>query len=143
MALRISSAEIVSSAMVWSPLPCRRWFGSGAGAGSAGQPPAGGLEAVGDAAVDDLVTDLDDQAAEDVGVDGDLQSDGAPVEAPEDVGQALLLRRGQRDGGGHAGAGLTATAAGRLGQPLDRDLRAADPAAGEHVAQQQLRDRVD
>src|SRR5215203_3007617 len=97
MALRISSAEIVSSAMVWSPLPCRRCLvsrclvsesgGARRSVRSAGQPPAGGLETVGDAAVDDLVADLDDQAAEDVGIDGDLQSDGAPVEAAQDVGE--------------------------------------------------------
>src|SRR3954451_10449941 len=123
MALRISSAEIVSSAMVWSPLPCRRCLVSGGAGGGrgrpAGQPPAGGLEAVGDAAVDDLVADLDDEAAEDVGVDDDLQSDGAPVEATQDSGQPLLLRGCQRHGSGDPGDGLPATAAGRLGQTLD------------------------
>ena len=96
MALRISSAEIVSSAMASRPLllvvVC---VGSGgcAGVRSAGQPPAGGLESVGDAAVDDLVVDADDQTAEHRGVDLDLQAHGPPVEALERGDQAMLLGR--------------------------------------------------
>ena len=38
-------------------------------ADSAGQPPAGVVEAAGDGAVDDVVTDLDPHATDDVGVD--------------------------------------------------------------------------
>src|SRR4051794_19185322 len=111
MALRISSAEIVSSAMA-RPLPCCVESKSrGDGAWSAREPAAGGLESVGDAAVDDLVADPDDQAAEDVGVDGDLQPDRPAVEAAEDVGQAALLRGGQRDRRRHVGDVL-ATPAG-------------------------------
>src|SRR5918997_5665411 len=101
MALRISSAEIVSSAMAWCPLPCWVVSGWGPGVRSADQPPAGGLEAVRDAAVDDFVTDADDQAAEDVGVDAHLQPDRPAVEPAEQLGQPALLRRGERDGAGH------------------------------------------
>src|SRR3954468_5478667 len=100
MALRISSAEIVSSAMALASSSAGslvRWVGrvaalavlsagqppagglqSVGGAAAlavlqAGQPPAGGLESVGDAAVDALVIDADDQTAEHRRVDLDLQ----------------------------------------------------------------------
>src|SRR5215218_788152 len=99
MALRISSAEIVSSAMALAS--------SSAGSGvvlasggvrrrSAGQPPAGGLESVGDAAVDDLVADADHEAAQHRRVDLDLQPHGPPVDALEHGDQALFLGCGQR-----------------------------------------------
>src|SRR4029453_7458374 len=80
MALRISSGEIVSSAM-GGPLPCGsclrcgRGAGSGLG-GSAAETPSGGFQSVGDAAVDDLVADPDYQAAEHAGVHGHLEGDG-------------------------------------------------------------------
>src|SRR4051794_23569884 len=144
MALRISSAEIVSSAMGGVLFPagvvsgvCGRWERS------AGQPPAGGFQAVGDAAVDDLVADLDDEAAEHARVDGHLQADGPPVDAAEHLGQSLLLGGGQLDGRRHPGHGLATAAAGHVGQPLDGVLRTARVGAGEHVAQQLLGDRAD
>src|SRR5919112_2730198 len=101
MALRISSAEIVSSAMAWCPLPC--WVVSvwGPGRGSADETSAGGLEAVRDAAVDDLVTDTDDQATEHAGVDDHLQADSPVVEATQQLGEPTLLHLGQRHGGRH------------------------------------------
>src|SRR3954452_13527654 len=110
MALRISSAEIVSSAMA-RPLPCGSVSGgwlSGCGR-SADELPSGDLESVGDAAVDDLVADLDDEAAEQARVHGHLETDGAAVEPAQHVGQPRLLRRGERHRGGHAGDRLTAT----------------------------------
>src|SRR3954465_3295721 len=119
MALRISSAEIVSSAMASRPLllVCLEWRSESVGGpGSAGEPPAGGLESVGDAAVDDLVVDADDQATEPRGVDLDLQAHGPPVEALEGGDQATLLRGGERHGADHVGDRLTATA-GRRGGP--------------------------
>src|ERR687893_270635 len=136
MALRISSAEIVSSAMAWCPLPC--WVVSewGPGVRSADEPAAGGLEAVRDAAVDDLVTDADDQATEHARVDGHLQPDRAVVEAAEELGQPALLRVGQRHGGRHVCHRLTATGGGRLGEALDDGLGVADGPPGEVVAQQ-------
>src|SRR3954451_16582899 len=107
MALRISSAEIVSSAMARLLF---FWFWSGAVAGapaaaapvlSAGQPPAGNLESVGDAAVDDLVVDADHEAALHRRVDLDLQPHGPPVEALEHGDEALLLRCRQRQRADH------------------------------------------
>src|SRR3954452_11528142 len=113
MALRISSAEIVSSAMAGCPLPC--WLVSGWWpVRSADEPSARGLETVGDAAVDDLVPDADDQAAEHARVDGHLQADRPVVEAAEELGQAALLRVGQRHGRRHVRHRLTATGRGRL-----------------------------
>src|SRR6476659_102364 len=113
MALRISSAEIVSSAMALSPLPCggrvERW---GRGRLSTGQPPAGGFQSVGDAAVDDLVADLDYQATEHARVHGHLQADGPAVEPAEHLGQPLLLDRGERGRGGDPRDGLATAAAG-------------------------------
>src|ERR687890_44215 len=128
MALRISSAEIVSSAMAWCPLPCWVVSGWGPGVRSADEPPAGGLEAVRDAAVDDLVTDADDQATEHARVDGHLQPDRPVVEAPEQLGEPALLRVGQRDGGGHAGHRLAAAGGGGpRGPPRDNPPAAAGP----------------
>src|ERR671926_634840 len=141
MALRISSAEIVSSAMAWCPLPC--WVVSVWGPGSADEPSAGGLETVGDAAVDDLVTDADDQATEHARVDGHLQADRAVVEAAEELGEAALLRVGQRHGGRHVRHRLAATGRGRLGEALDDVLGVADGPPGEVVAQQHRGDRAD
>src|SRR5919199_800841 len=141
MALRISSAEIVSSAMAWCPLPC--WVVSVWGRGSADEPSAGGLETVGDAAVDDLVTDADDQATEHARVDGHLQADRAVVEAAEELGEAALLRVGQRHGGRHVRHRLAATGRGRLGEALDDVLGVADGPPGEVVAQQHRGDRAD
>src|SRR3954453_20683386 len=96
IALRISSAEIVSSAMGGVLFPagvvsgvCGRWERS------AGQPPAGRFQAVSEAAVDDLVSALDDEVAEHARVAGHLQADGPPVDAADPLGQSLLL------GGGH------------------------------------------
>src|SRR5688572_8401810 len=96
MALRISSAEIVSSAM-WGPLPCAlRVCGLWRDGRSAGQPALSGFESVGDAAVDDLVAHLDDESAEHARVDGHLQADGPPVDPAEHLRQPLLLRGGER-----------------------------------------------
>src|ERR1700712_4331531 len=96
MALRISSAEIVSSAMAlasssadvsgwwWAgrrEAPGRLTDGRSLAPGSAGPPPAGGLESVGDAAVDDLVLDADHQTTEHRRVDLDLQAHRPPVQA--------------------------------------------------------------
>src|SRR3954471_23682556 len=92
MALRISSAEMVSSAMARVLfLLFRRIWSLGAVSRSAGQPAAGRFEPVDDAAVDDLVADADDQATEHLGVDGHLYLDRPPVEAAEDLGQSFLL----------------------------------------------------
>src|SRR3954449_815246 len=99
MALRISSAEIVSSAMALasSSAGVLWWSGRSVGrAGSAGQPPAGGLESVGDGAVDDLVVDPDDETPEHLWVDQDLQAHGPPVHPLERGDQALLLSARQR-----------------------------------------------
>src|SRR5829696_5901568 len=127
MALRISSAEIVSSAMALSPLPCGvvsvEWVVWGR---SAGQPPSGGFQAVGDAAVDDLVAHLDDETAENAGIHCDLEAHGAAVDAAEHVRQPLLLGRRERHGAGHPRHGLPAAPAGGLGEPLDGGLRTAD-----------------
>src|SRR3954468_24995946 len=126
IALRISSAEIVSSAMGGVLFPagvvsgvCGRWERS------AGQPPAGGFQALGDAAVDDLVADLDDEAAQHARVDGHLQPDVPPVDAGEQLGKPLFLGGGQLDGRRNPGHGLTAAAAGHVGEPLDGVLRVA------------------
>src|SRR4028118_1412303 len=113
MALRISSAEIVSSAMAWCPLPCWVVAEWGAGARSADEPSAGCLEAVRDAAVDDLVTDADDQATEHAGVDDHLQADRPVVEPPQELGEPALLGIGQRHGGRHARHRLPAAGRGR------------------------------
>src|SRR4029450_12760886 len=104
MALRISSAEIVSSAMALSPLPCGSclvvWSGAwSASRGSADEPSAGDFQSMGDAAVDDLVADLDDQAAQDARVHGHLQTDRPAVDPAQHLGQPLLLLRRERDGG--------------------------------------------
>src|SRR3712207_1064359 len=72
MALRISSAEIVSSAMGGVLFPAGDVWVGGRWGRSAGQPPAGGFQAVGDAAVDDLVADLHDEPAEHGRVDGQI-----------------------------------------------------------------------
>src|SRR3712207_6205818 len=99
MALRISSAEIVSSAMALASSSAGVCGGAGVRsgwAGSVGQPPAGGLESVGDAAVDDLVVDADDQTAEHRRVDQDLQAHGPAVDALERGHQTLLLDGGER-----------------------------------------------
>src|SRR6476620_7488618 len=107
MALRISSAEIVSSAMSGVLFPagsCLEWV---PGRRSAGQPTSGDFESMSDAAVDDLVAHLDDQTADDARVHGHLQPDGPAVETAEHVGEALLLGRGQRDRRGHARRRLT------------------------------------
>src|SRR3954451_24891971 len=119
MALRISSAEMVSSAMAGVLFLLVRVCGLG---GSADEPPAGGLEPVGDAAVDDLVADADDQATQDVGGDGHLQPDRPPVEAAEELRQPLLLCGGQLHRGGHVRNRLPAPGGGGLREPLDGDL---------------------
>src|SRR4051794_41774892 len=123
MALRISSAEIVSSAMALASssagLRGGAWGRPVGGDWSAGQPPAGGLESVGDAAVDDLVLDADHETAEHRRVDLDLQAHGPPVEALEGGDQSSLLRSGERHGADHVGDRLTATAGRRGGEPLD------------------------
>src|SRR3712207_670944 len=132
MALRISSAEIVSSAMA-RPLPCGsvsvEWLGGGAR--SADELASGDFESVGDAAVDDLVAHLDDQATEHARVHGHLEADGAAVDPAEHLGQPALLRGGQRNGGGDPRDRLPAAAAGHLGEPLDRVLRMTDVRAGQ------------
>src|SRR3954453_6893429 len=138
MALRISSAEIVSSAMALASSSAGslvRWVGRVAALAvlSAGQPPAGGLESVGDAAVDDLVIDADDQTAEHRRVDLDLQAHGPPVEALEGGDQATLLRGGERHGADHVGDRLTAPAGRRGGQPFDLVLRTVDVRTGQRV----------
>src|SRR3954452_10399140 len=102
MALRISSAEMVSSAMSGVLFPAGSCLESLPGRRSAGQPPSGDVESMGDAAVDDLVAHLDDETTEDARVHGHLQPYRPAVEAAEHVGQALLLGRGERDRGGHA-----------------------------------------
>src|SRR3954468_6727487 len=105
MALRISSAEIVSSAMALASSSAGfcggAWVQPVGGGCSAGQPPAGGLESVGDAAVDDLVLDADHQPAEHLRVDLDLQAHGPPVQAFEAGDQATLLGRRERDRADH------------------------------------------
>src|SRR4051812_35645491 len=133
MALRISSAEIVNSAMGGVLFPagsCLGWIGSVGR--SAGEPATGGFESVGDAAVDDLVAHADHQAAEDARVHGHLQADLPAVEAAEHVAQALLLRLGERDGGGHSGDRLAAATTGHLGQPLDGDVSATNVRRAEN-----------
>jgi hypothetical protein len=93
------------------------WGGAG---GGQPQRAGRGLSSGGDAAVDDLVTDADDQAAEDARVDGHLQAVAA-VEAAEQAA-AALLRRGQRP---RPWSPPTDRPRGwRLGQPLDRSPRA-------------------
>src|SRR3954469_14127151 len=99
MALRISSAEMVSSAMARALFP--GVSESVVWGRSAGQPAAGGLEPVDDAAVDDLVAPADDQAAQDVGVDGHLKPARPAVEAAEDLRQPLLLGGAELHRGGH------------------------------------------
>src|SRR5688572_16645840 len=139
MALRISSAEIVSSAMGRVLFPAGMVSGVvGRWGRSAGQAPLGGFQAVGDAAVDDLVAHLDDEAAEHARVHGDLQAHGPAVDPPEHVAQPLLLGGGQHHGSGHPGHGLAATPAGHVGEPLDGVLCAADVRAGQHVPEQLL-----
>src|SRR6476659_4738538 len=103
MALRISSAEIVSSAMSRVLFPAGRVWSRCRVARSAGQPPSGDFETVGDAAVDDLIAHLDDETAEHARVHGHLEADGPAVEPAEHVGQSPLLRGGERDRGDDAG----------------------------------------
>src|SRR3954453_18165235 len=103
MALRISSAEIVSSAMALASSSAGVCGGAGRAAGwrtggAAGQPPAGGLESGGGAPVYALVVDADDQTAEQLGVDLHLEAHGAPVHPLQGRGQPLLLGRRQRNG---------------------------------------------
>src|SRR4051794_6023358 len=144
MALRISSAEIVNSAMGGVLFPAGSGLGwIGRWGRSAGEPAPGGFESVGDAAVDDLVAHADDQATEDGRVDGHLQSDLPAVEAAEHVAQPLLLVRGERGGGGDPGDRLTAATAGHLGQPLDGDVSTANVGGAEDVPQQLLGARAD
>src|SRR3954470_22576027 len=148
MVLRISSAEIVSSAMALASSSAGslvRWVGRVAALAvlSAGQPPAGGLESVGDAAVDDLVVDADDQTAEHRRVDLDLQAHGPPVEALEGGDQATLLRGGERYGADHVGDRLTAPAGPRGGPPVDLGFRTVHVRAAQVVPDQLLGDRAD
>src|SRR5687768_5580362 len=103
MALRISSAEIVSSAMGCVLFPAGSVCGVGEWGRSAGQPTAGFFQAMGDAAVDDLVAHLDDETAEHARVDGHLQAHRPPVEPGERVDEPLLLLERQCDRAGHAG----------------------------------------
>src|SRR4051794_3193458 len=144
MALRISSAEIVSSAMGGVLFPAGRIWGVDRSVGrSAGQSPFGGFQAVRDAAVDDLVADLDDEAAEHARVHGHLQPDRAAVDPREHAGEPLLLGGGQRHGAGHPGHRLPTPSAGHLGQPLDRPLGISNVRTGEHVPHQLLGHRAD
>src|SRR4029079_10322011 len=105
-ASRISSGRIVSSVIssllsgVFSSSLHRRSNVSR----SADQAPSGVVEPAGDGAVDDLVADLDADAAEDVRVDDDVEVDGRVVLAAEELGQALLVGRTHRSrhpSGGH------------------------------------------
>ena len=60
-------------------------------AGSAGEPAAGVVEPAGDGAVDDVVTDLDAHAADQLGVDDDVEVDGRvvlPGRAPRRAGRS-------------------------------------------------------
>ena len=84
------------------------------GPGSAGEPAAGVVEPAGDGAVDDVVADLDAHAAEDVGVDDDVE-----------------VHRSRRTGGR-----APARAAARRSSPSGRATRtvaSARPALGGDV----------
>src|SRR6478672_8116280 len=69
--------------------------------GSTGEPAPGVVEAAGDRPVDDVVTDLDPDAADDRGVDDDVEVDLSTVRPRQRGGQPLAVGVGQRAGDVH------------------------------------------
>ena len=105
-ASRISSGRIVSSVIssLLSVSSSKRV--GGRWSGSAGEPASGVVEPAGDGAVDDLVADLDAEAAEDLGVDDDVEVDRRVVLAAQRLGEPVARRRRQRPGDPDRGDGL-------------------------------------
>src|SRR5699024_3966946 len=98
---------------------------------SAGQVASGLVEAACDGAVDDLVTDLDVDAAHDRLVDDDLQQHGRAVGALQGGGEPGALLLAEVTGGGDDGSELLATLRGDVEVLLDGAVEAAS-ARGEH-----------
>jgi hypothetical protein len=73
-----------------------------------------------DRPVENLVTDLHDDTADDVGVDFDLKVNGVAVETGERFLQTSDLRVGKCDSGGHSGDQPRPTTRGDLGVVVDR-----------------------
>src|SRR5215212_3560708 len=89
-ASRISSGRIVSS-VISSLLSWLSGLCEVLGRRSSGEPPPGVVEPARDGAVDDVVADLDAYAAEDVGVDDDVEMHGGGVLLAEGLGQPPLV----------------------------------------------------
>src|SRR3954447_1798741 len=117
-ASRISSGRIVSSVIasllsVSSSHACR-WS---SWSRSAGQTTSGVVEPAGDGAVDDLVADLDAEAAEDLRVDDEVEVHRGVVLAAQQLREPALVGGRQRPGDPDRGDGL---ALGLGGHPAVR-----------------------
>src|SRR5579875_4178013 len=93
--------------------------------GSAGHRGAGGGEAAGHAAVDDLVADPDDETAADVRVEGAAHADRPSVQVAEGARESVLLLLAQRHGRYHPGDRAVPVLRGPLEQVVDGELDVA------------------
>src|SRR5689334_9388035 len=131
IASRISSGRIVSSVMVVAPVLVRlREL-------LASERDAGGAQVVADGAVDDLVTDADDETTEYGVVDVDLQLHVAAEDAGQAGGEPLLLLLGEAHGADDTGDRALADLSrqpGVLGQAvLERAATRRDHQGGDET----------
>src|SRR4051794_15333016 len=144
-ASRISSGRIVNSVikrapyLFWSFVSCV----SVPGAGATGQATVRRAQMTQDAAVDQLVADAHGQAAEDVGVDHQLETDVAVELTLERLGECCLLVLVEAHGAGDAGDETLAPLGGELGELVEHPLDGAATWREHSTQDQRQRHRGD
>src|SRR4051794_23427073 len=117
-ASRISSGRIVNSVIREFP----SFRGSGLDARASGHLAVGRAQVPQHTSVDELVTDADGEAAQQLGIDDDLQTDVVPELPPQRLGEPLLLALVERHGARDVGDETFPAARGELGVVLQDAL---------------------